>query len=422
MEVQQTGTKERRTWPVKVRCGSVVVPVYRRKVAGGWGYLVANYSEGRRRLDSYKDPEEALAVADKIARGLAKGDVTATQLRSSDAAAYGRALELLRPTGIGLEVACAAIAEAWKVAPGLETILAACRDHAKRAKVVVPTRVEAVVDELLKVKASRGASERYLGDLRSRLGQFKADFRCNIGDVRTADLQAWLDAKKPAPQTYRNFARVLSLCFDFAIGRGYASENPASGLDKVDVRAGDIEVFTPAEMVRLLAAAEADFLPVLALGAFAGIRSAELMRLEWSDIDQTAGHVIVSASNSKTASRRIIPILPALSAFLAPYSKSKGPVWPLGEDALPKRMQATAEKAEVTWKANGLRHSFATYRYAETQNAGTTAAELGHSSAILMRHYRELATKEQAAQWFAIRPPAAPANVVQLSQVSGGSK
>jgi hypothetical protein len=56
------------------------------------------------------------------------------------------------------------------------------------------------------------------------------------------------------------------------------------------------------------------------------------------------------------------------------------------------------------WPADGLRHSWVTYRFALTGDAARTAAEAGHDQAVLHRHYRALATKAQAEAYFAIVP------------------
>src|SRR5438477_371535 len=85
---------------------------------------------------------------------------------------------------------------------------------------------QGVVDELLAVKAARKASARYLQDLRYRLGQFSETFQKDTCNVTTAEVQAWLDKLNLEPQGYQNFRRVVHLFFEFAVARGYASDNP----------------------------------------------------------------------------------------------------------------------------------------------------------------------------------------------------
>jgi hypothetical protein len=66
-----------------------------------------------------------------------------------------------------------------------------------------------------------------------------------------------------------------------------------------------------------------------------------------------------------------------------------------------------ATQAGITWKQNALRHSFISYRLALLQDVNRVALEAGNSPQMIFRHYRELATPDQARSWFAIAPEAA---------------
>jgi len=57
---------------------------------------------------------------------------------------------------------------------------------------------------------------------------------------------------------------------------------------------------------------------------------------------------------------------------------------------------------------NGLRHSFASYRLAATNDAAKTALELGHpNTKLLFSTYRELVTPEDAVEYWSIVPTGA---------------
>jgi len=220
---------------------------------------------------------------------------------------------------------------------------------------------------------------------------------------------------------------VAHLFFEFAVARGYAADNPVAGSESLTVGGGDVEIFTPAEIRRLLAATTPDFLPCLALGAFAGLRSAEIERLEWSDIRLTERHIVIGAGKAKTASRRVVPVSDTLAAWLTPYAAQTGMVWQGTHEAFYIAQQATAAatavpadaqnstpaKPAVKWKQNALRHSYASYRFAQTADAGRVAGELGNSAAVVHKHYRELVKLTDADRWFAVRPNA-EANVVSM--------
>ena len=64
------------------------------------------------------------------------------------------------------------------------------------------------------------------------------------------------EGKALSPQSYKNYRTVLHTLFEFAVARGYAADNPVEGVEKLKVRNGDVEIFTPVEIARLLAAAQ----------------------------------------------------------------------------------------------------------------------------------------------------------------------
>jgi integrase len=92
--------------------------------------------------------------------------------------------------------------------------------------------------------------------------------------------------------------------------------------------AGEIEIFTPKELGWMLSSARPEIVPFVALGAFAGIRSREIQRLDWADINLATGYITVSQGKAKTRGRRIIPILPALRAWLHLHHQESGQVCP----------------------------------------------------------------------------------------------
>jgi integrase len=223
--------------------------------------------------------------------------------------------------------------------------------------------------------------------------------------VTTAAVQSWLDGLKLSSQSYANNRRVAHLLFEFAVSRNYAHDNPLADVDKVKITNGECEVFTPEDAAKLLASATEDFLPCLALGLFAGIRSAELERLKWEDVVLSEGHIVVGKSAAKTASRRIVPIAENLGLWLAPYAERKGNIWPHGRITFHKREQSTAKAAGITWKRNTMRHSFASYSFALLNDAGRVAGMCGNSAKVIHRHYKQLCTQAEAVKFFAVKPP-----------------
>jgi integrase len=178
---------------------------------------------------------------------------------------------------------------------------------------------------------------------------------------------------------------------------------------------------TPAELKGLLDVASEDTIPYWAIGAFAGLRAAEIERLEWSDVNHR--HIRVRAKHAKTAARRLVDVQPNLAKWLAPYRGRTGRVVPdnLRAKQLKDRKRA-AEAGTLTrrWPSNALRHSFASYYLAKFNDSAKLALQLGHvGQDIIFRHYREVVTPSDASHYWSIGPNADKrAKIISLPKVA----
>jgi integrase len=405
-----------------VTFGNVTVDIYsRKKKINGYTYTVfevADKSHGTRRMRSFTILDRAIAEAETIARRLSSGEVVAAQMDSREAASYGRAIELLRDGGLDtpIELVAAHHVEAVKIL-GTDKIVAAAQDFIRRNPTERPPRsVRQVANELIELKINRKASARYVEDLKLRLKKLAEKFSVDVGSVTTADVQAWLDGIDAAPRTVRNVRNTASALFKFAEARGYIArgENPVTATEQIKTKNSEaIEIYTPDEIARLLAAAPDSFKSVLAIQAFAGLRSAEVMRLDWENVKLGRGHIEVTAANAKTASRRIVPILPNLAAWLKDPAKKSGKIFAPTRAYFHELQREISKRTKtktlpaLPWKHNALRHSFISYRCADIQNVAQVALEAGNSPAMIFSHYRELVTADDAKKWFSIQPKAA---------------
>ena len=178
-------------------------------------------------------------------------------------------------------------------------------------------------------------------------------------------------------------------------------------------KGGEIGTYTPTQLQILLSRIEPRMIPFVAIGAFAGLRSAEIARLEWQEVRFDQDVIELKAAKAKTASRRLAPILPVLRAWLSPMRKESGKVLAEVNDEFALATQfkkavdaMTDQDGEPLVKIvhNGLRHSFITYRMAVLKNAAQVALEAGNSPRMIFEHYRELATKAEGNAWFAVTP------------------
>jgi integrase len=209
-----------------------------------------------------------------------------------------------------------------------------------------------------------------------------------------------------------------------AVSRGWL----AKGIVDFDIlesprkkKGGRIAIYSPDELHSLLTHAESDLIPFLVVGAFAGLRSAEIERLDWREVDLVHGHVEVTAAKAKTASRRLVPISQNLKAWLTPLHKKTGRVFDVSTTGgnLTVRLHALANRAGLDgWRKNALRHSFISYRVAKVQNVSQVALEAGNSPQVIFSNYRELVKPAEAEKFFALVPAPAPANVTRIHAVA----
>src|SRR6266403_802281 len=110
-----------------------------------------------------------------------------------------------------------------------------------------------------------------------------------------------------------------------------------------------VAIFTPSQLTVLLKNASRELAPCFALAAFAGLRSEEILRLEWADVMRRPGFIEVAAHKAKTAARRLVPITNNLERWLNPSLSNKGLIWPHDKGAYFKIRLRVAKKAKVSY-------------------------------------------------------------------------
>jgi integrase len=426
-------TKAKKTKVETVHVGNARVKIYRRvRTVAGNAYPtfeVCDFTSGRRKLRSFADHKAALDEAMRIARLLSTGDAVAASMSGKEAASFGRCLELLRTTTDAPELACARYAEAIGILGNGDLLTRAATFYMERHPNTLPQITLAqAADEMIELRRQGKASGPYLNDLRHRTTSFTKAFAVHPASVTTADCQRFFDGLASAAATKNATRRVIWRLFDHCESRGYIPKgtNPVSDTKEVGGKRDDtVVVWTAEEMARLLSHASPSFLPVVAIGGFAGLRTSEIMALDWRDIRLAERSIKVTSRKARCAGTRLAPITDNLAAWLTPLAKKSGPLWPCAETAWKQRAKrfhaeqnAAAAAADLLpWRHNALRHSFCSYRVAATQDVPKTALEAGNSATTIFKHYRALATEAEGRAWFNILPQQAE-NVILLTKVA----
>jgi integrase len=262
--------------------------------------------------------------------------------------------------------------------------------------------------------ANEGATLRHKRTMDSELKKFEARFGDRpIKALSGNEVKEWLAGLDLAPKTRIKIFGYIRNAYGIAVQKGLLETHPFEKVENfMRNKKSEAPPFplTPEEAERLLNAAEPSVLPFIAIGMFAGLRTSERDEVEWKHLrfDDPEPYIDLPKSISKTGERRMIPIQPALMAFLAPFIKKQGRIAPLtcnGNVGYQNAWERSVKAAGLwPWSENRLRDSFCSYRYRATGSAEITSEEDGHSVQVMIDCYRKLVTKEAADRFWSIRP------------------
>jgi integrase len=219
------------------------------------------------------------------------------------------------------------------------------------------------------------------------------------------------DGCEVGPRRWNNLRDQIVTLFRFARSERYLPKDrttEAEDVAKMKVARKTVEVFTSEELQTILANCRLAWSPWIVLSAFAGIRTFEVLRMDWSNVRWEQKLIDLPPEVTKVNERRIIPMCDALIEALAPWQQTTGRVC---QAKVPQHeIEQIAAKAKnahpgFRWKHNALRHAYGSYRTALTQNVPQVALEMGNSIQMVKRHYLEAKTFEEGLRWFRIAWP-----------------
>jgi integrase len=394
-------------FPLIVKKRGATVKIYEVKNRDAVNYCVAYIGPDGRQRRNFADLDIAKREAANFADKLAGFDAGALRLNGNDALKYQEAQQAIAASGsmLSLNAIAHEYARARSILGG-DHIVEAARYYKKHVDVDLPqVTVAEAVEKFRAAKEAEGLSAMYLKDIRTLLGDFANDFQCLLGSIQPEDLRDYLNRKRVGLVSKENRRRMLVVLFNFAKANCWLranEETAAAALGTYKVKQREVEIYTPAEIRRLLDAADADFLPYIALIAFGGVRREELHKgLSWDSINFDRETITVPASIAKTGRKRKIVMSDNLLQWLAPHRLKSGPIF----DKDPRKRTAKVVKASgVKWKRNALRHSFGSYRMEQTKNEGQVALEMGNSPKIVKDHYFEIVDERAARQYWTVKP------------------
>jgi integrase len=266
------------------------------------------------------------------------------------------------------------------------------------------------IEKLLAAKRLARRRPKTLQNLHESLRHF-ARGREDVPVAQTLTLgviEAWVSRPGLSDQSRATFQNRLSTLANFCVRRGWLAGNPVDRCEAIAIEQRPPRILTVAQSRDLLDFVrhhEPRSLAWFVLALLVGCRPCECDRLTWQDIDLDHGIIRVDAAASKTRQRRLVHPMPNAICWLR-FARDHGGGRLAMSHATRRRAVRRVRDALCmsVWHQDVLRHSCASYLYAELQDPARVSVELGHSIGVLLRSYRELVTREVAREFWRIMP------------------
>lgn len=371
-----------------------------RKAGERWMLNVpANYSSsGKRQRLYFTTKAQARTRADQLKATKENYGASAHLLSASQLEDAARALELLEGSGVRL----VELADKWR------------KEEEQRAKSI--TFREMIEAYAARGKNGRGRSAGYAGSIRQVGARMQGLADMLLCDITEKDIERELVGVPASSRNY--YLRIMRCAFNRGIGLGFCEKNPAHKVEAAWRERGDIEIYSPDEVTKIMEAAELhpEVVPFYAVSFFAGIRRGEVLRMDWSMLDIEERGIRLPARVTKTKAGRDIEMAENLAAWLAPYARARGPVVDITANQLRSIERKLRREAGVRTIKHGPRHCFAAYLLASTGDANRVMLEMGHTDfETTKQHYARAVRKRDAKKFWAIVPISRASNVIPIS-------
>ena len=410
--------------PVEVKAKGVTIRINPTTRRGRPHWIFSYYIAGRRIRPVKKSLEDAKRAALKIIDGLTNEPATIWTIDESRAREAYDAEKFLKKTGLEshrLDAIARDWAEAMKILDEGTSLVEACRYWVeKHGSNFVPQKPKVVIDSFLERKRLEGISEKHLENTRYQAERFERTFRDrDLHTLTVPELRSYLLGLRLSNAATIYHRNTLKMIFDHAVENLWCPKdhNPIKAIVFKRETADEIAFFKVKEIKRLfnkVANKEPDLIPYLVFATLAGIRPEEVRRMNWEWVSQEAVRLpgrLNGKRITKTGRPRQVPLCKAAQAWLTPYRHLTGNVLP--ERYREKLVRRLRKISGLTWIQDGLRHSYGSYRRAQTKDIAQLSEEMGNTVQVCMDHYANPHVDSKDAEaFFNLMPPWA--NVVNL--------
>lgn len=383
------------------------------------GRLAFDYAHGSARKVIKRTSLEKLRLeAERIALSIVNADTAAKGMSADDHRIYIAARDVLAPHRRDVDAVARDASEALRILGESSTVsfsdLARFYISRNPKRIATPATAE-IVRELVATRVEKGRSEIYVRNLTCDLGRFAEAFPdlAVCDEVKIRDYLREILAEGASQRRRDNIRDAIVTMFRFARQKEWLSPDHTTAAERVERIApgvDEVSTYTPAEIFLMLEKISAKWRPFLAIGAFAGLRNSEILRLEWSAVKWDEQVIAVKRSIArKIRLARQAPLLPNLADWLTEYRDHHGKILRYRDEktalkALSGEIERLQKETGIPWKKNAARHSFGSYRLAVLKNPAQLAMEMGNSEAKIRANYNDPKSEPEATAWFRTTP------------------
>jgi len=254
-------------------------------------------------------------------------------------------------------------------------------------------KVAAAVKEFLNNRRAFNLEKETIREYQSQLGRFAEKFGDQeLAAIQKAELQAWIEAMAVGERTKRNYVTTLRTFFGYWVDEEVILKNPADRVPKPKIKRKRPEILTLEQIspfIELICREEPKLVAPMAFSLFGGIRTKEVFKLLWSDVDLVKGLITVPEQAAKGNRERSFKISKQLRAWLEFCPNRTGQV---------NKFKSLDEYWEVRKKCyrkagieklprNAFRKCFASFDWSIDGDTKRLSAQLGNSPEVAQRFY-----------------------------------
>jgi integrase len=168
-----------------------------------------------------------------------------------------------------------------------------------------------------KVRKSAATHTRYAGAVKGFLTTLGERASKPLTALTPRDVERYLQARtgeKLSPSTVGLSVKVIRTALNHARRQGVITTNPAEAIELPEAQSVERGTFTAAEVKMLVDTAKGDWKTMILLAYYTGARLGDCCRMQWTDVDLSAGAIIYK--QSKTGQKVTVPVHADLLAHL----------------------------------------------------------------------------------------------------------